>query len=128
MAQEFFVAGTPVIAFKTGGLKDTVQVGAAGCWAVVCRVGGGVISFGTQEFRLDTLAGNGFLFESHSYGDFVGVVKRAMDVFRQPAMCAAPPRVRAHVEDCLRRAIISRVCGVRAQVCNTASQLRGQRY
>jgi hypothetical protein len=51
--------------------------------------GGGVISFGTQEFRLDTLAGNGFLFESHSYGDFVGVVKRAMDVFRQPAMCAA---------------------------------------
>ena len=39
---EFFIAGTPVIAFKTGGLKDTVV-----------------------EFRYDTKTGNGFTFENN---------------------------------------------------------------
>jgi len=47
--QEFFVAGTPVIAFKAGGLKDTVV-----------------------EFNpaVDYLVGNGFHFEAHTVHDF----------------------------------------------------------
>jgi starch synthase len=46
--QEFFVAGTPVIAFKTGGLKDTVK-----------------------EFDPATKVGNGFTFEAYHRGDFM---------------------------------------------------------
>ncbi|KAF8819156.1 putative glycogen synthase, partial [Cardiosporidium cionae] len=63
---EFFVGGTPVIvftcsftAFYTGGLKDTVF-----------------------EFNLETQAGNGFVFESFSSGDFLFAMERAMRVFR----------------------------------------------
>lgn len=56
--QEFFVAGTPVVAFKTGGLRDTVH-----------------------EWNPETLEGNGFTFEGYSHGDFVSAVKRALRVF-----------------------------------------------
>lgn len=48
--QEFFAGGTPVIAFKTGGLKDTVF-----------------------EWDSQTNTGNGFTFEAHAHGDFVQV-------------------------------------------------------
>lgn len=59
--QEFFVAGTPVVAFRTGGLKDTVH-----------------------EWRADEMEGNGFTFESYNQGDFVWAVKRALRVFSHP--------------------------------------------
>jgi len=59
--QEFFVAGTPVIAYKTGGLKDTVH-----------------------EWKGEEGEGNGFTFEEYSHGDFVWAVKRALRVFSQP--------------------------------------------
>lgn len=54
--QEYFVAGTPVIAFWTGGLKDTV-------------------------FEFHQGKGNGFVFLSHQHGDFVYAVRRAIAVF-----------------------------------------------
>uniref|UniRef100_A0A7S1T5T0 Starch synthase n=1 Tax=Compsopogon caeruleus TaxID=31354 RepID=A0A7S1T5T0_9RHOD len=56
--QEFFVGGTPVVAFKTGGLRDTVH-----------------------EWNPENLEGNGFTFEGYSHGDFVAAVKRALRVF-----------------------------------------------
>jgi len=54
--QEFMVAGTPVIAFKTGGLKDTIF-----------------------EFYLGK--GNGFTFESHNGDDFFLAIERAVKLF-----------------------------------------------
>jgi glycogen synthase len=56
---EFFVASTPVLAFKTGGLKDTVI-----------------------EFDYNTDKGNGILFESHNYHDFIFAFERAVNLFR----------------------------------------------
>jgi len=61
--QEYFCAGTPVLAFKTGGLKDTV------------------FEFIPTD---PTTTGNGFTFEAHTVGDFVYAVKRAMAVFSEP--------------------------------------------
>lgn len=55
--QEYYVAGTPVIAFKTGGLKDTVFEG-----------------------RGKTID-NGFTFEDHSHKDFIDAISRAMSLF-----------------------------------------------
>jgi len=60
--QEFFAGGTPVIAFKTGGLKDSVF-----------------------EFNATTGQGNGFTFEAHSHSDFVQAMKRALVVYNNPA-------------------------------------------
>jgi len=57
---EFFVAGTPVICFKTGGLKDTV-------------------------IEFDGENGNGFTYEAYTYGDFVWAVDRAMTTYSDPA-------------------------------------------
>ncbi len=59
--QEFFVAGTPVVAYKTGGLKDTVH-----------------------EWLSEEGEGNGFTFEEYVHHDFVWAVKRALRVFSQP--------------------------------------------
>lgn len=56
--QEFFVASTPVIAFRTGGLKDTVK-----------------------EFDPKTKKGNGFSFEAHRVSDFIMAVERAMKLY-----------------------------------------------
>lgn len=53
--QEYFIGGTPVIAFKTGGLKDTV-------------------------FE-DPITGNGFTFEAHSHRDFVDAISRSIKIF-----------------------------------------------
>jgi glycogen synthase len=61
--QEFFVAGTPVIAFKTGGLKDTV------------------IEYDPQSGR-----GNGITFEGYAAPDFVMAVRRAITFFSDPAL------------------------------------------
>jgi len=55
---EFFIASTPVLAFKTGGLKDTVV-----------------------EFDYNTNKGSGILFESHNYNDFIYAIERAMNLF-----------------------------------------------
>ena len=56
---EFFIAGTPVIAFKTGGLKDTVN-----------------------EFRYDTNTGNGFTFESHNAYELIQAISRSLGLFQ----------------------------------------------
>ncbi|KAM9964867.1 hypothetical protein ACTFIW_004659 [Dictyostelium discoideum] len=56
--QEYFVAGTPVVAFKTGGLKDTVF-----------------------EYNTNTETGNGFTFEAHKHTDYVQAVHRAINIF-----------------------------------------------
>lgn len=56
--QEFFVAGTPVIAFKTGGLKDTVI-----------------------EYDHRSRRGNGITFEAHTREDFIMAVKRAVTLY-----------------------------------------------
>lgn len=55
---EFFIASTPVLAFKTGGLKDTVI-----------------------EFDYNTDKGNGILFESHNFHDFIYAFERAVNLF-----------------------------------------------
>ncbi len=56
---EFFVGETPVIAFKTGGLKDSVF-----------------------EFLWDSEEGTGFTFESHSTRDMVFAMERAIGTFK----------------------------------------------
>lgn len=56
--QEFFIAQTPVIAYKTGGLKDTVF-----------------------EYNWETNKGNGITFDIYNYRDFVYAVERSMNLF-----------------------------------------------
>jgi len=56
---EFFVGGTPVIAFKTGGLKDSVI-----------------------EFLWDSEEGSGYTFEKHAAADFIFAIERAVGTFR----------------------------------------------
>ena len=56
---EFFIAKTPVIAFKTGGLKDTVF-----------------------EFDWNSNKGNGITFEKHCKSDFIEAIKRSLELFR----------------------------------------------
>ena len=56
---EFFVGSTPVVAFKTGGLKDSVI-----------------------EYMWDSEEGTGYTFESHTAGDFIFAVERAIGTFR----------------------------------------------
>lgn len=60
---EFFVASTPVVAFKTGGLKDTVH-----------------------EFNVQTKTGSGFIFETYNVGDFVYAIQRALNTFYNPEL------------------------------------------
>lgn len=62
---EFFVAGTPVIAFRTGGLKDSVF-----------------------EYNSSTQSGAGFLFESHNVGDFIYAINRGLGCFANQATYA----------------------------------------
>lgn len=56
---EFFVGSTPVVAFKTGGLKDSVH-----------------------EFMWDTNEGCGYTFEAHNGGDMIGAMDRAIGTYR----------------------------------------------
>lgn len=56
---EFFVAGTPVIAFETGGLKDTVI-----------------------EFDPVTGKGGGFTFKGYFISDMLFAVDRALNIYR----------------------------------------------
>lgn len=55
---EFFVAGTPVVAHQTGGLKETVF-----------------------EFNWDTNSGNGLLYVNQDKKDFLYACERALDLF-----------------------------------------------
>jgi len=57
--QEFFLAGTPVIAFRTGGLKDTVI-----------------------DWDPHAHTGNGFTFGYHTKDELFGAIKRAVAVFK----------------------------------------------
>jgi hypothetical protein len=56
---EFFVGSTPVIAFETGGLKDSVF-----------------------EFDPQLEKGNGFTFKDHKLGDFVYAIERSLVIFK----------------------------------------------
>ena len=55
---EFFIAGTPVIAFRTGGLKDTVF-----------------------EYEWHTNRGNGFTFDSYNNNELIHAVERSINLF-----------------------------------------------
>lgn len=55
---EFFVGGTPVVAYKTGGLKDSVH-----------------------EFNWDNDTGNGYIFENYNRADFQFAMDRAVGTF-----------------------------------------------
>lgn len=55
---EFFAAGTPVIAFNTGGLKETVD-----------------------DWMSESSSPNGFLFSAYSYRDFLNTINRALGIF-----------------------------------------------
>lgn len=57
---EFFVGATPVVAFKTGGLKDSVI-----------------------EFDWNTNEGSGFVFDHYNHQEFEKAVDRAMTVYKQ---------------------------------------------
>jgi starch synthase len=56
--QEAFASGCPVLAFKTGGLADTVF-----------------------EFEVQKGSGNGFVFWAHRHRDYIWAVERAFGVF-----------------------------------------------
>lgn len=56
---EFFVGGTPVVAFKTGGLKDSV-------W----------------EFMWDSEQGNGYCFECFMVNDYIFACERAIGTYK----------------------------------------------
>ena len=55
---EYLISGTPVIAFMTGGLKDTIE-----------------------EYNTAKKTGNGFLFENFDNKDFLSAVNRAVKIF-----------------------------------------------
>jgi starch synthase len=55
---EFFIAGTPVIAFKTGGLQDTVF-----------------------EFNHENWQGNGFIFDNYYKEELKEAINRAINLF-----------------------------------------------
>ena len=57
--QEFFVAGTPVIAFRTGGLKSTVY-----------------------EFHWDDNKGNGLTFDTYNGPELVNAFIRSINLFK----------------------------------------------
>ena len=54
----FFIAGTPVIAYKTGGLKDTVF-----------------------EFNYQTNTGNGITFENYTQQELLNAILRSIELF-----------------------------------------------
>ena len=56
---EFFLAGTPVIAYKTGGLKDTVF-----------------------EFNWQTNTGNGITFENYTHQELLNAILRSIELFK----------------------------------------------
>ena len=72
---EYFVAGTPVVAFKTGGLKDTVH-----------------------EFNATDLTGNGFVFDAYNRDDLLYAIHRALDIFS-----SARPSGRLRIYEHLRQ-------------------------
>ena len=59
---EFFVGETPVVAHRTGGLKDAVI-----------------------EFDRNTQQGSGFVFEGYCHNNFKAAIRRAIDVFHDKA-------------------------------------------
>ena len=56
---EFFVGKTPVVAFKTGGLKDSVI-----------------------EFKWDSEEGSGFVFDNYNHVEFTAAIERALSMFK----------------------------------------------
>lgn len=102
--QEFFVAGTPVIAFKTGGLKDTVH-----------------------EFNVESCTGNGFNFAAYNVGDYVFAFERAMRVFSDPAKYAMLRRnAEASVHTCEQcgKEWMGEFCRLRKKIMLNCKQVR----
>ena len=60
---EFFVGSTPVVAFKTGGLKDTIL-----------------------DFEAKTRKGNGVTFLDHKVTDFVQAIDKAIEIYKNPQL------------------------------------------
>ena len=55
---EYFISNTPIIAFKTGGLKDSIE-----------------------EYNSSKKTGNGFLFDNFENKDFLNAINRAIKIF-----------------------------------------------
>ncbi|PFH35371.1 hypothetical protein BESB_062580 [Besnoitia besnoiti] len=72
---EFFIAGTPVIAFRTGGLKDTVREGGMLSGALAGA------SVSVEAARQN----NGFTFDAYTAGDFLFAIERALRLFSDRA-------------------------------------------
>ena len=70
--QEFFLAGTPVIAYSTGGLKDTVL-----------------------DWDPRALTGNGFTFQDYSAEDLQRAMRRALEVYAHSPQAYAAMRANA---------------------------------
>lgn len=70
---EFFVAGTPVIAFKTGMFLHyfiiIVNVVVSEFELININLGG--LKDTVHEYLADTRTGNGYTFEAHTRGDFL---------------------------------------------------------
>ena len=65
---EFFVAGTPVIAFSTGGLK---------VWMVYWDEQQETV----KDWNSEAPNKNGFLFLQYSYRDFMQAIQRALVIY-----------------------------------------------
>ena len=61
---EYFISYTPVIAFKTGGLKDSIN-----------------------EYNSSKKIGNGFLFENFENKDFLNAIGKAVKIFGNKNEC-----------------------------------------
>ena len=59
LQHKYFISGTPVIAFKTGSLKDTIS-----------------------EFNYQTNKGNGILFDYYNPNEFIEAFMRSLNIFR----------------------------------------------
>eukprot|EP00921_Rhytidocystis_pertsovi_P013784 GHVQ01022382.1.p1 GENE.GHVQ01022382.1~~GHVQ01022382.1.p1 ORF type:complete len:1848 (+),score=155.63 GHVQ01022382.1:2238-7781(+) len=102
--QEFFIAGTPVIAYRTGGLKDTVS-----------------------EFSLEHLTGNGFTFESYNLGDFLYAMERAIRLFGDRSKyLLLRKNARASVISCeqVARAWLGEFCRLRRKMAVSLDKVR----
>ena len=74
--QEFFVGGTPVIAFKTGGLRDSVFEYDSHTSKINFFIFRIIL---TKKFSKEK--GNGFTFEAHTHSDFIQAITRSLIVF-----------------------------------------------
>ena len=70
---EFFIAGTPVIAFKTGGLA-----------VFAIHLAFIFLQETVNEWNSGSKTGNGFLFTDYTIDSFKTAVERALGVYKDP--------------------------------------------